>query len=551
MEVVLDIETDDLAAKQIHCIVAKEVKSGKVHEWSGEDCYKSFPVFTKEIETYIMHNGVSFDAPILNRLAGTNIRLDQIKDTLIMSQLANPIREGGHSLESWGKRFDFPKGNFNDFSKFTPEMLEYCRRDVDLTHRVYISLKKELEKFSKESLELEHKIRELIDEQEVNGFTLDVPKAMCLMNRFQDKETEIEKELQNIFPAVVEERYSQKTGKKLKDKVTIFNPGSRQQIAERLMAKGWQPVKKTEKGHTIVDESVLQEITGIPESKVIVEFLLLQKRVAQIKSWLEFAGKDNKVHGKVFTLGTISGRMSHNSPNMAQVPAVYSPYGVECRECWIPSEPDNVLVGCDASSLELRVLAHYLNDERFTKEVVGGDIHTANQNSAGLKTRDQAKTFIYAFIYGAGPAKIGSIIGGGWQEGKNLINKFLANVPVLKIFKERVDKVAESGYIRGLDGRGLVVRSAHAALNLLIQGGGAIICKHWLVEIDKLKKENNIRAGLVASIHDEYQFEVHKNDAERFGELTKSAMKNVERILKIKCPLASEYKVGLNWAKTH
>jgi DNA polymerase I-like protein with 3'-5' exonuclease and polymerase domains len=92
---------------------------------------------------------------------------------------------------------------------------------------------------------------------------------------------------------------------------------------------------------------------------------------------------------------------------------------------------NNVLVGCDASSLELRCLAHYMRDDDYTKEVVEGDIHTANQKAAGLETRDQAKTFIYAFIYGAGAAKIGSIVGGTAGDGQKLIDNFLAREKLL------------------------------------------------------------------------------------------------------------------------
>jgi len=243
--------------------------------------------------------------------------------------------------------------------------------------------------------------------------------------------------------------------------------------------------------------------------------------------------------------------MAHYSPNMAQIPAVYSPYGRECRSVWITTNDNYKLVGCDASSLELRCLAHYMNDSDFTKEVVNGDIHTANQKMAGLDTRDQAKTFIYALIYGAGPEKIGSIVGGGAKEGKKIMDRFMKNMPALKFLRENVAKASASGYIRGLDGRLLKVRQQHAAVNLLLQGAGAIICKEWLRQITLAVRQGAYDYRLVASIHDEYQFEVRADQAERFGEATQRAMKYVEENLKVRCPLDSEYKIGNNWAETH
>ena len=284
---------------------------------------------------------------------------------------------------------------------------------------------------------------------------------------------------------------------------------------------------------------------------MIAEYLLLNKRTAQIKSWIKLLEDDGKVHGKVLTLKAISGRMAHYGPNMAQVPAVYSPYGKQCRACWSSSSADRVLVGCDASSLELRCLAHYMNDTSYTKEVVEGDIHTANQKAAGLETRDQAKTFIYAFIYGAGAAKIGSVVGGSAAEGQQLIDNFLGSLPALATLRERVANVSKSGYISGLDGRKLHVRHQHAAMNLLLQGAGAIICKQWLVFIDKLIRKHKLDAKLVASIHDEYQFDCRKDQAEHFGRLTREAMKLTEKELNVRCPLDSEYKVGNNWSETH
>jgi len=250
------------------------------------------------------------------------------------------------------------------------------------------------------------------------------------------------------------------------------------------------------------------------------------------------------------TLRTITGRMAHNSPNMAQVPAVYSPYGKECRDCWTVSDPENYsLVGTDASGLEIRALAHYMGDKDYIKEVLEGDVHTANQKAANLETRDQAKTFLYALIYGAGPAKIGKVAGVNSSEGQKLIDNFLRNVPALQKLRSRVDITAKKKLITGLDGRKLHIRSYHSALNTLIQGAGAVICKQWLVQM--MDHAKNLDVKLVASIHDEYQFEVHKKDIEEFCTITKKAMKETEEIFNIKCPLDNEYKVGVTWADTH
>ena len=574
MHAVLDIETDSLDATVVHCIVAKDRQTGKVYSWKEQECYTDFPLFCSKVDKFIMHNGISFDAPVLNKLLGTRITLSQLEDTLILSQLTNPSRDKGHSLNAWGERLNFAKIEFNDFSSgVSDEMIEYCKRDVDLTERVWITLQQDIKNISRDSIELEYKIRALVDQQERNGFTLDIQKATSLIARLQDKSDALEQEVRDRFipmPIAVKEvtpRYKKDGSlstvglRHIQDYTTVsgvhtsidyqtFNLASRHQIVERLKKCGWEPDKFTEKGHAIVDESVLKKV-DIPEAQMIAEYLTLKKRVAQVKSWLEATKEDGKVHGQVLTLRAISGRMAHHSPNMAQVPAVYSPYGQECRDCWTVSSSANVLVGCDASSLELRALAHYLSDKKFTTEVVDGDIHTANQKAAGLDTRDQAKTFIYAFIYGAGAAKIGQVVGGNASKGQELIDSFLSNTPSLKIFRERVDRASQRGYLVGLDGRHLMIRNRHAAVNLLIQGAGAVICKQWLININKLYKERKVKASLVASIHDEYQHEVYNPHAELFGELTKKAMKQTEKDLKVLCPLGSEYKIGKTWAQTH
>jgi DNA polymerase I-like protein with 3'-5' exonuclease and polymerase domains len=463
---------------------------------------------------------------------------------LILSQLFNPIREG-HSLKAWGERLGFPKGEVETFEVYTPDMLEYCKQDVNITHKLFNLLQEESKGFSSYSVEVEHKVRVIIDQQKHNGFALDLPKAMGLFNKLKEEATSLEDwSVNNFDPTVVE--------LKTKTKYIPFNIGSRQQIADRLMKLGWKPKKHTDKGNIIINEAVLDTI-DMPEARKFSRFFLLQKRIAQIKSWIEACDdKDGRVHGSVMTLKTITGRMSHNSPNMAQIPAVRSPYGKECRDCWTVSNiHTHSIVGTDASGLELRCLAHLMNDTTFTDILLTGDIHTHNMQMAGLTDRDQAKTFIYAFMYGAGASKIGQIVGAGAKEGQILIDKFLNSMPALKRVRDSVTKAAGRGKIKGIDGRLLHIRSPHSALNTLIQGAGAVVCKVWLIHMMTRIKVLGIDAKLVASIHDEYQFEVLNKDVQRFGQVTKDAMKDTEKELRMKCPLDNEWKVGRTWAQTH
>jgi len=235
---------------------------------------------------------------------------------------------------------------------------------------------------------------------------------------------------------------------------------------------------------------------------------------------------------------------------MAQVPAVSVPFGRECRECWTVEE-DNVLVGADASGLELRMLAHYMDDEEYTYEILSGDIHTANQKAAGLSTRDQAKTFIYAFLYGAGPSKIGQIAGGSYGDGLDLIEKFLSNTPALKALRQRIEKCTDKGYLEGLDGRKLFIRSAHSSLNTLLQGAGAIVMKEAVVLLDKALKELKLPHKFVANVHDEWQIEVPEWAGHAVGMQAVYAIREAGKTLGLNCPLDGEYKVGKTWADTH
>lgn len=540
---VLDIETN-LAHDKIWCCVTRVDHEVTVftHPHGGLER------LIKEADVIIGHNIIGFDGPVLSRLWGVQIPLRKVRDTLVMSRLWNPQLEGGHSLRAWGKRLGDFKGDFTDFDGgLTDDMVEYCCQDVYVTSLLYDKLTKELQDYGV-SLDLEHRIAYIMKRQEDNGFKLNLQEAITLLAQLKDRMSFITDHLQNIFPPIVEERWSEKTGKKLKDRVTVFNVGSRQQIAQRLQERGVKFTKKTEKGTIIVDESTLKDI-DLAEAQLIAEYLMIQKRVGLLDSWIDSVKDDGRVHGRVITNGAVTGRMTHQKPNMGQIPSVNSEYGSDCRKLWTVDN-DNVLVGTDLSGIELRCLAHYMQDDEWTEELLNGDIHQKNADAAGV-TRPQAKTLIYATLYGAGPGKIGSIVNGGAREGQDILDRFYQGTPALSRLMEKVKKVASKGYVPGLDGRRIIVRSEHAALNSLLQGCGAIIAKQWCIEAHKTFKEQRLHVKQVAFVHDEIQIETKEEYGEQVAQIMCDAASQAGITLGFRCPVDAESKIGSNWFDTH
>lgn len=574
----LDIETPMITGgslpNKIFLIVGKDAESKEIFSFT-EDKLEDFKTLVSNYDEFVGHNIIGFDAPVIHKVLAIDLHQQgKVIDTLVLSRLFNPVREGGHSLKSWGDALRFDKLDFKDFSQYSDEMLTYCVRDVEVTEKVLTYLIRKYPDFAKEAIRLEHDVSRIITQQERNGFLFDMGNAHLLLGKLREKINEIEIKVKERFiplPTFVKEVKPRRRKDGTLSTVGLnslgqgwvnvmgefsliemkeFNLGSRQQIGKYLQYFGWKPTKFTDKGHIIVDEKVLEGVEGIPEAELIRNFLLLQKRIAQVSSWVEAVAEDGRVHGRVITNGAITGRMSHMSPNMAQVPAVYSPYGTECRGLWVvPS--GYKLVGVDASGLELRILSHYMNDKEYIDAIINGDIHTTNQNLAGLDTRDQAKTFIYAFIYGAGDEKLGTIVGGNRSDGKKIKERFLRGTPALASFRQRVGKATGKGWLRGIDGRRLIIRNRHSAVNTLIQGGGAIVMKKALILLDDYVVQNKLEARPVANVHDEFQYEVLEAHADDFGKLAVNSIVNAGIELGIRCPLNGEYKSGNNWQETH
>ena len=568
--IAIDIETS-MDHNTIHLAVTQDIDTGEVKVWKAPTGLWDY---LKDATLIAAHNGISFDFPILDKLWKTKIGLKQAYDTLVVSRLIEPTRDGGHSLDAWGKSLGVAKLDYkatwqwmmNRREEYDGECFDepimglldfYCKRDVDVLCSLFNHLSDllVLHSFDPDSVELEHQVASIIHKQEKNGFKLDTIHATCLLAELKGKMSAINDRMQEEYPPYEVERISEKTGKTLKPELVVFNPASRQQIAEKLIALGWKPKKFTEptsshpQGQAIVDESTLAGLKW-PLAQFVAEYMMLGKRIAQIESWLEVVGADGRVHGRVITNGAVTGRATHSKPNMAQIPNTSSQYGKECRQCWTVEE-GNVLVGVDLSGIELRCFAHYLQDEDYIKEVVYGDVHTRNQQAFGVDSRNDAKTILYATLYGASPSKIGTIVGASKARGQAIIDGFRRSVPAFDVLQKKVAAYAQKGWIPGLDGRRLTIRSEHSALNTLLQSAGAIIAKQWLVCIDKKLRQEQISYKLVAWVHDEVQIETSPDDAEKVGKLVVECAKEAGEILKFRCPVSAEWKSGKNWYDCH
>jgi DNA polymerase-1 len=558
------------------CVACKHIDSDFVKVcFNREELLKTIA----NTETFIGHNILGFDLPILKKLWDIDIDYRKVTDTLVLSTLFNPERKGGHSLGQWGIRLNNEKGKHTDWSKISSDMISYCMQDVILTGQVYeYLLATEKEDFSDKSVELEHMIKHIITQQVKKGFYLNEKKTHTLLSEIKSKSNEILLQVrQEVKPSVrllreVTPRYKKDgclaaTGLQSIDRPheTVggpfsmisfepFNLGSPKQIIARMERFGWKPTEFTEKGQAKITQKNLETVSSTAPTSIrnLAKWKMLETRVKTMEGWLDALSADGRVHGKVFPMGAVTGRMTHAEPNLANIVSSDKPYGTELRSCWTVENVDtHCLVGMDVKGLELRMLAHYMKDDSFISEVIDGDPHTYNQNAAGLETRSQAKTFIYALLYGAGPAKIGSIINGSSRQGKETQEKFLRNVPKLGKLINAVQKKANRGYIRGIDGRKLWIRQARTALNTLLQGGGAIVCKQWSIILHDEIQRRNLDAHLVNTIHDEQQYEVRKEHAEELMEIADTTMLETGEFFDMRLPLNADATMGTTWAETH
>lgn len=598
---IFDLESNGLL--DTLCCIHSLVVNKESTVLSCTDNSTLYPSIDKGISTLLSsdrvvgHNIIAFDIPAIEKVIGestASILMDKAVDTLVLSRLIYPeiINQdmtvwrsklpkdlwGQHSLKAWGYRLGVYKGSFgetSDWSSWSESMQSYCEQDVVVTSKLLEHL--EGRNPDARAVWLEMEVQKIMTIQERNGAPFDVAKASSLAAEIKEITDDIKMELQETMPPnitkkhFVPKRDNKKEGYKAgcaltKIKFSAFNPNSRQQIISYLQKHGWNPSSYTDKGNPQVSTEEVKALgSKYPTIKRLGQFLEANKLLSQLatgdKAWLKYV-KNGKIHGRVITNGAMTGRATHSQPNLAQVPSPRAFKGKECRELFYA--PDGYkIVGADASGLELRMLAHYLypwDNGAYAKVILEGDIHTHNQESAGLATRDLAKTFIYATLYGAGPLKIGAMLEPEANElrqkalGKAAINKFCAAVPAYTKLKNRVVNTYRTrGYLRGLDGRILKPRGEHSALNTLLQSAGAVVCKWWVVKTWELLHDKGLsdKASPLLWIHDEQQLLVRSEYTEEIGRVMEEAIVQTGMELKINMPLAGEYAVGNSWYDTH
>lgn len=584
MRLAFDIETDGLTATLVHCLVCKDIDTGDIYTFTQEEMPAGLALLTEAAEL-IGHNIISYDIPSLKAVYPAFMPQGQLTDTLVLSRLLRadltnedferafsderssflPKRSyGSHSLAAWGMRIGLHKGDYTGgWETFSQEMLDYCIQDVEVTHALYKHL--EPEKHSKVAIDFAHELATLCDRIGKFGWTFDMKAAANLYGKLSEERGLIKSTLGELFePWEVEEEFIPKRNNKTKGYVagepfmkvsTIeFNPNSRRQIEYCLTKKyGWKPKELTNTGHAKIDETVLASLP-YPEAQKLANFFMIQKRIGQLaegnQAWMKLA-KNDKIYHQIIAPSTVTGRATHRNANLAQVPAVRLPYGKDCRELFTVQD-GYILLGTDLSGLELRCLAFYLDDASYTRELLEGDIHTANQHAAGLDSRDQAKRFIYAYLYGAGAAKIGEVVNGGAKEGMQLLKRFNQRMPSVGRLRKAVESAAGRGYVKGLDGRHIKIRSPHKALNSLLQGAGATISAAWLLNTQKAITEAGLDADIMAWVHDEQQIQIREKDKEHVGNIVRRAAKEAgETWFKGKIPIEADYTTGRTWADTH
>lgn len=592
---IIDIETDGLQ-DEATCIFVVCVENAKTDEKRAFLDADSFNAWVKPSFLFVGHNSIAFDLPVLNRFWNSGIGVSRMVDTMVLSMLYSPKFAGGHSLEAWGQRVRFPKMEHQDFTQYSEEMLRYCENDVQLTKRVFLRLTQRMREvgFTELGAKIETLHWHLIqNKQRRHGFPFDYQRAHELYTLLRAREEELKNEIYETWPPELKSVASYKRAFKKDGSPSAnyqrhleqfpdirvqesgdyevfdfveFNLGSPKQRVEKLIEAGWTPTAYTKAGNPKVDEESLlkfAETSGNAAGKLLAKWVVTNSRANMVNTWLNAYNEETgAIHGNLWLASTL--RYRHDNPNSANIPSVRvdstgpklgedGSWTYEARDLWTCGDPDQYcLVGVDAKGIQLRVLAHYLDDEQFTEAILSEDPHTANQQRFGLSSRALTKTITYATLMGAGDARIAAEADVPLKEARAAKKKFFEQVPGLpKLIGRLQNQVKRTGRIILCDGTPVLVSSEHMVIPYLLQGDESRIMKQAAIFLDEEIRRHKIEAYKVGDIHDEWQWKVRKEHVEQFVVLALSVFPRAGRVFDYRVLIEGDAKVGLTWAETH
>ena len=603
-----DVEGNGLLhdATELHCAVITDLDSDRIDEYGPSQIREALAHLSRMV--YLAaHNANGFDVPVLERLFNWRPQPGcVIVDTLIASRVILPAIEdlddkaaamgdpklgglrGRYSIEAWGARLGIPKvgADITDWSKWTPEMQARCVADTLICKELWRFL--QVDGYSRKAMALEYRTAAICEQITAAGVPFDVKAAEQRCRQWEARRAKIGERLQRDFPGV--------------------NVNSRKQLGALLETKGWVPTERTEKTKQAkIDDETLESLPALfPEFAGLSEYMILGRRIAQVstgkEAWCKHVDSDGRIHGAIIHIGTPHSRAKHLTPNIAQTPNPKraKPFAAECRSLFRTSD-DWVFVACDQAGLQDRCFAHFLSqfDEgAYARAFVNGlDPHWKCSIDLGLiasgteldkhnkvqaAIREGSKSFRYAFLYGAGAAQAGRIVGNIVrtvmqidpgndlhrqffgdvarpsesklkQIGTNAIRKFIRGTPGLQRLRERLEEGSRrKGWLPGLDGRRVPVRALYTTLNFLVTSSEAIICKRWLVNVyDELNQK--FRYGWTGDVvitlwvHDEIVCCCRPEIADQVGEIMVRHAKEPAEFYNFKVPLEADYKIGKSW----
>lgn len=582
---VFDIECDGFLddLSKIHCVAIKPYNQDKAIEptlYFGEAIPDAIRILSGA-DYLVAHNGIGYDIPAINKLY-PDVKLPPCIDTLLLTKLYNPFLPS-YSLRELGILLKEHKGDYDKgFEFYNHEMGVYCQQDVVVTTKLFNMLIGRID-ISASHVVLEHEVKRIQCKGERRAVGFNYKEAMKLFmeltTRMDDIKDAVEPSLGYAYKPYDQTYKLKKDGtpsnnalkwlavspnhvqggefcKVEYEKITL---DTKKLLVEKLLENGWIPSSRTEKGYPqiAVKGEVCQNLLEMGDFADVGLYFVLKHRKGLVEGLFKLVRKDGRIESRADTLGAVTHRYTHMG--IANFPAVRSLYGEEIRSLFGAFEEDRVFVGSDLAGLEARMLAHFMDDDEFTELVSGpdADVHTFNQHKVGLPTRDAAKTFYYALLYGGGNAKIGALVNGDEKDGERIKKMYFEEFPGLKATNDKLQKEANKGFITSLDGRPIRITKGsrgydtHKALNSLLQSSGAIFAKHWLVFTNKYLETHDVDATVVISYHDELQIDCHKNCVEFVTKALRYGVEMSDKILKTNCPNDIDIKVGKNWKDTH